>query len=773
MYATTISRCALLWLLLLSQWVAAQSAHTVSGYVTDKENGERLAGATVYVSSLRQGTSANDYGFYSLTVAADTVTLLFSFVGYAPVKKVVALSQDVRLDIELGSNTVLKEVEVTASPEETTVEQLQMSVHEVSMQTIRNMPVIGGETDILKTLQLLPGVKSGNEGTSGLYVRGGSPDQNLILLDGVPVYNVSHLFGFLSVFNTDAINKVELIKGGIPARYGGRLSSVLDISMKEGNLKEGQGVFALSPIAGRITYEAPIIKNRSSFIVSARRTWLDFAAVIASLTNDRTFGYGFYDINAKYNHKLNANNRLYLSFYTGRDRFYDTYNQGAADKSIFTFNWGNLTSVLRWNKIFGPKLFSNFALSYSTYNFFQEYEVRQDEARYYYRNRSQIRDWKLQTDFDYAPAPAHSVKFGTKTSWQRFAPEVVQVANVGTDTTFNNQQAVDGINAEAYIEDEISLTDRWRTNVGLRGAAFVVNGKTYANLQPRAAVRYLFNPGLSLKASYTNMAQYLHLLTNSSLGLPTDLWVSSTENIAPQRSDQVTLGIAKNIKQPALEVTLETYYKRMHHLITYREGSSYLYQNGENWEDKVVSGDGESYGAELFVNKQQGKLTGWLGYTLSYTNRWFDAIEHGRKFPFKYDRRHDVSLLLSYHFPKKNLLSFTFVYGTGSAVTLPVARYQGLQPSSWQYNNETYYKDAFNSQLLLGRRNSYRMPAYHRMDVSYHINREKKGTKRSWIFSVYNLYNRRNPYFLYEAKGKLKQYSLFPIIPSVTYRREF
>lgn len=758
-------------LLFISTHTLAQNTFTISGYITDTESGEKLIGASVYLPAINKGTSTNQYGFYSLTVAADTVTLLFSYVGYASEKKVVPLQQNLRLDVELSSDNLLEEVEVVASRQDNAVEQVQMGVHKIPIQTIRMAPVLAGETDILKTLQLLPGVKFGNEGSAGLYVRGGSPDQNLILLDGVPVYNVSHLFGFLSVFNADAINNVELIKGGIPARYGGRLSSVLDIAMKEGNLKERQGVFSISPIAASLTYESPVVKDKSFFIISARRTWLDVAAFIASLNNNRTFGYGFYDVNAKYNHKLNDNNRVYLSFYTGHDRFFDTYVDRLDGRSTFNFKWGNLTSVLRWNKIFSPKLFSNFALSYSTYNFFQEYKVAQEGTDYFSSYRSQIRDWKFQTDFDYAPGLSHHIKFGSKLSFQRFSPDVVQMVNASADTTFNNQRFIEGTNAEVYLEDEIRISKQLSVNAGIRGSAFVVNGKTYMNAQPRLAGRYLLSPDLSLKASYTHMVQYLHLLTNSSLGLPADLWVSTTENIAPQSSEQVALGVTKSIDHNAIEVSVESYYKRMHNLITYRDGATFLFQNGETWENKVVSGEGDSYGVELFVNKKQGKVTGWLGYTLSYTNRWFDQIDNGRKFPFKYDRRHDVSVLVNYHLPKQRTLSATFVFATGNAITLPTARYQGMQPPSWQY--EEYYQDVFDDRVLLSQRNNYRMPVYHRLDLSYQRAKEKKKSHRTWIFSLYNAYSRLNPYFLYESNGKLKKYSLFPIIPSVTFRTEF
>ncbi|MFP4094913.1 MAG: TonB-dependent receptor, partial [Cyclobacteriaceae bacterium] len=741
-------------------------------YVSDAESGERLIGATVYLPAIGKGTVTNAYGFYSLSLSSDSVELIYSYLGYTPERKKLLLSADLRLDVGLTSNNVLQEVEITASPEETQVERVQMSLHKLEMKTIEQAPVLAGEADILKTLQLLPGVSGGNEGSAGLYVRGGSPDQNLILLDGVPVYNVNHVFGFLSVFNTDAINNVDLYKGGIPARYGGRLSSVLDISMKEGNLKESGGVFAISPVAARFTYESPVKKDKSSFIISARRTWLDVTAAIASLNNPRTFGFGFHDINAKYNHKIDENNRLFLSFYTGRDRFFDTYNTDG-DESTFNFKWGNTTSVLRWNRIYTPKLFSNLSFSYSTYDFFNEYMVEQEEDDYYARNLSRIRDLKLQLDYDYVPALSHHLRFGGFVSQMRFSPEVVQIANPQTDTTLNQQAVANSLNAEAYIEDEISLSRNLSINAGLRGSLFHVNGETYSNLQPRFSARYQMSDQLSFKGSYTYMAQYLHLLTNSSLGVPTDLWVSSTENIAPQYAQQYALGAVRSFARNTLEISVEGYYKSMSQLITYRDGASYLFQNGDSWEDKVVAGDGEAYGVELFVHKKAGRLNGWLGYTLSWSNRWFDELNGGRPFPFRYDRRHDLSLLLNYELPRDRTLSMTFVYNTGNAVTLPTARYQSVPPPGWQ-NMDGYYGDAFDERPLMDERNNFRMPSYHRLDISYRKNKDtQKGNRRSWIFSLYNAYSRRNPYFIYEDQGRLKQYSLFPIIPSVTYRLEF
>ena len=747
----------------------AQQKITLNGYVTDQESGEKLIGASVYVPSLREGVSTNQYGFYSITVP-DSSELQFMFVGYATETRNVVFGQDSRLDVSLQPGNVLEEV-VIRSEEDDFVRSPQMSTHTLSMDMVETAPVLGGETDILKTIQLIPGVSAGGEGSAGLYVRGGSPDQNLILLDGVTVYNVYHLFGFLSVFNPDAINNVQIYKGGIPARYGERLSSVLDISMKEGNLKKRQGALHVSPVASRFTYEGPIKPDTSSFIISARRTWLDLLVGLAQLRNDRKLSYSFYDINAKYNHKINQRNRIYASLYAGRDGFNDSYNDGGS-RSAFNFRWGNLTSVVRWNKIISPRLFGNLAASYSTFSYVQRYNITNEGDRdYFLRSQSSVADATLQYDLDYQPNVTHSVKTGMKLSRKEFSPEIRQLSSATLDTNFA-RISTRALNAELYVEDEVQLTRKLTINAGIRGSLYQVDETTYTNLQPRLSLAYAFNRTTALKAWYTHMAQYLHLLTNSSLGLPTDLWVSSTATTAPQSASQYALGFTRGIRNQAYVVTMEGYYKRLSGLIEYEDGANFLYRQGSDWEDKVVIGDGNAYGAELLVEKKTGLWTGLVGYTLSWANRWFDAIDEGRKFPFTYDRRHDVSLLVSYRFPRnQRSLSASFVYNTGNTVTLATGRYQGLIPGNRDFSN--FYDRGLESVEHVSQRNNYRMPAYHRLDISYQREKlNRRQNRRTWIFSLYNAYNRLNAYFLYEANGSLKKYTLFPIIPSVAYRLE-
>ncbi len=750
-----------------TRFAVAQDKFTVNGFVTDQASGEKLINATVYVPGLKIGTVSNSYGFYSITLPKDSIQLIFSFTGYEAVHKTQYLDQNIRLDIALETNNILNEVEIVA--ENNDLHATEMSVHRIDMQTVKTSPALGGETDVMKVLQLLPGVKIGSEGSSGLYVRGGSPDQNLILLDGVPVYNVSHLFGFLSVFNTDALHNVNLIKGGIPARYGGRLSSVLDISMKEGNLKEGKGVFSLSPIVGKLTYEAPIIKNKAAFIVSGRKSWL------GELLFPEKERYGLYDLNVKVNTIVNNTNRLYLSVYSGRDKYIRN-----SDGDSFGFNWGNFTAVTRWNRIFNAKLFGNLSAYYSKYAYAQKHKFDQNGVPNLLRTSSEINEWSLNGDFDYQPNVSQAIKFGFKAASLQFSPEVVRTQGADTDTTYNKEDT-HAIQSSLYLEDEFAVGDRFTTNLGLRGSLYSVNAQNYWNLQPRLSTRYLVSnsPGrrsLSIKASYSYMVQYLHLLTNSSLGLPTDLWVSSTEKTKPETSWQVVSGMALSLDNN-IEFTVEGYYKYMENLIEYAEGANYLFGTSNHWEDKIVAGNGEAYGAEFFLKKSTGRLNGWLGYTLSKTDRWFDKIDNGNKFPFKYDRRHDVSLLANYHLTGKkstqrvtavqNFFSLVFTFNTGNAVSFPEAIYKGENLPDWFDNN------AFDQREYIAKRNNFRMPSYHRMDLSFSNEKQKNKVKRTWTFSIYNVYNRLNAYFLYESKGKIKQVSLFPIIPSVTCKIEF
>ncbi len=770
--------------LLITCFYAQCQTFTISGYITDGDNGENLIGATIVQKGTTKGTVSNTFGFYSLTLPAGEVTIQVSFVGYQPQEKTLYLDQNVSLNFDLAAGKTLEEVVITY--EEEIENSPQMSTIDVPVEQIKDLPVLMGEADILKALQLLPGIQSGSEGSSGVYVRGGDPDQNLILLDGVPVYNVSHLFGFFSVFNPDAINQVKVVKGGFPARYGGRLSSVIDISMKEGNNQHFAGEGSIGLISSKLTVEGPIGKQKkTSYILSGRRTYIDLLTrpiIRAASDGEETAGYYFYDLNGKINHRFSDKDRLFLSFYNGYDKGFGKleYDYDSDDGKVeyneeAGLGWGNTIAAIRWNHLFTPKLFANLTGTFSKYKFriFSEYKdiIHSDDGKettkelieYY----SGVQDFALKLDFDYLPVPKHNIKFGLSAIHHSFNPGIFgydsnREGNEDIVTGHNQTQALEWY---TYAEDDFSLTNKIRGNLGVHYSGFLVESKYYHSLQPRVSIRYLVSDGLSLKASYATMAQYIHLLTNSGIGLPTDLWVPATDRVKPQTSWQVALGAAKTIK--GYEFSIETYYKEMDDLIAYREGASF-FNLGTDWQDKVTTGKGTSYGAEILIQKKTGKLSGWLGYTLSWTDRTFAALNNGEAYPYKYDRRHDISIVGFYEFSDRFSLASSWVYGTGNAMTLPKSSYPARQSDNHWYDEISHY----------GKRNDFRMAAYHRLDIGLTWTKEKQRGTRSWSLGVYNAYNRKNPFYIqdgWDTNGDkhFYQYSLFPTIPYVRYSFKF
>lgn len=759
--------------------------HTISGYVRDAQSGENLIGANVYILPSLHGTLTNAYGYYSLTLPADSVTLVTTYTGYDLYSSRLLLREDTVINVGLQTR-LLTEVVITSSETEPIHELTQMSAINLPVQQLKSLPAMGGEADIMKSLQLLPGIQAGDEGSSGLYVRGGGPDQNLILLDGVPVYNASHLFGFFSVFNADAINHVELIKGGFPARYGGRLSSVIDISMKEGSKQEVRGEGSVGLLASRLTLEGPIKKDRSSFIISGRRTYVDLLAKPFTKDNYKV-GYYFYDLNTKLNYIFNDRNRLYLSAYSGKDKGFSTRKTSTTSEELVAseidntdLQWGNITAAVRWNSVVSPKLFSNFAATYSRYrlNTFSRSEdhkyypdgeeYHQDLKRFY---QSGIQDTGIRADFDFTPSPYHSVRFGAYATDHLFNPGVAYVRSAD-DTVDLSDARIRTLEFGTYAEDDLVISKTIKANAGIHFSGLKVNGKTFLSLQPRFSLRYRLSERLSLKASYAHMTQYIHLLTNAGIGLPTDLWLPATSKIKPQRSVQVAAGAAY-VPNTMYELTLEAYYKTMNGVIEYKDGASYI--GGQNsWEDKVESGKGTSYGAELFVQKKQGKTTGWIGYTLSRSYRQFDNINFGRRFFYRYDRRHDVEINVSRKLKKNIDFSSTWVYATGAAVSIPLAEF-ATRPIGDEFRPE----GLFRSSKYYVSRNGHRMRAYHRLDMSLSFRKTKKWGERSWVVSVYNVYSRLNPYYIAlrkdpnTQKTSLLEYSLFPIIPSIAYNVKF
>ncbi len=753
--------------------------HTISGYIKDKGSGESLIAANVFNKSDLKGTTTNTYGFYSLTLPQDSITLIVSYVGYNSVESTFYLDKDIELNIELASSIELDEIVITA--EEEIQQQTQMSAVTVKVKQIQALPSLMGEVDVLKVLQLLPGVQSGSEGSSGLYVRGGGPDQNLILLDGVPIYNSSHLFGFFSVFNADAINNVELIKGGFPARYGGRLSSVIDISLKEGNVKEFKGTATIGLIASKVTLEAPIIKDKTSFLFSARRTYIDVLA--RPFIKKINVGYYFYDLNAKINHKFSNNDRLYLSGFFGKDKGQSKLKEsdfdGISTNEIsheFKLHWGNIIGAARWNHLFSPKLFSNLTLTYSKYSFSTGNKIditsttngKTVNELFSIKYNSGIVDYAAKVDFDFIPNPNNYIRFGVSAINHSFNPGVLAFKTNYADTLVGSF-STSAYEYASYIENDFNVGKKVKINAGFHFSGFDVENEFYTSLQPRLALRYLMNNGYAIKASYAKMAQYIHLLSNTGIGLPTDLWVPSTKKVKPQTSVQYALGLAKTFNK-SYELSLEGYYKEMNNLISYKDGASFTSVN-KDWQDKIeMGGKGTSYGVELFFQKKLGKLTGWAGYTLSWTNRQFKNINFGKVYPYRYDRRHDISLTSVYKLNNNIQFAATWVFGTGNSISLPTKIYSGKKTPNDLTTPSVEYYDG---------RNGFRMNAYHRLDFSIAFIKVKKNGIRKLTLGFYNMYNHKNPFFI-QAKNDIKtgkrkfiQYSLMPIIPSISYRFDF
>lgn len=796
---------------------------TISGYVKDKSNGESAIGANVYVREGMVGTSTNAYGFFSLTLPAGKYTFVCSYLGYEAFTDTVYLRENVSKTISLAPlGKELTEVEVTGEKTDDNVQSSQMSSIQMDIAQIKKLPAFMGEVDILKSIQLLPGVKSAGDGNSGFYVRGGGPDQNLVLLDDAPIYNAAHLLGFFSVFNGDAIKNVNLIKGGMPAQYGGRLSSVLDISMKEGNSQKFQVDGGLGVIASRLTIQGPIVKDKVSFIVSARRTYLDVLSkpVFKYIRPNSDFAgssYYFYDLNAKLNWQISHKDRLFLSVYHGKDVF--DFKDAESSFNVHV-PWGNTVACLRWNHLFSSKLFSNASVSYTNYDF----SFTAAQSNFELTLFSGIKDWTAKYDFVYIPNPRHNVKAGINYIYHTFTPSNVSAKQGETVFDIGKIIRLYSHDAAIYISDDWEITKRLKVNAGLRFSYFAQIGPftryvkdqfgrtidtnvyspgkkvvDYHGLEPRASIRYSFTKSLSVKASYTRNYQYIHLASISSVSLPTDVWMPSTDLIKPQLGNQYALGVFKNFNKDMFETSVEVYYKTMANQIDYKEGAEPQDNVFDNPDNAFTYGKGEAYGAEFFFKKRTGKITGWVGYTLSWTWRQFKDINYGQRYLAKYDRRHDASLVITYDPNKVWNFGLVFVYGTGNRGTLPNGLFAYEGGVSYDY----------------GLRNSYKFPDYHRLDLSatYTPDRDKqlrrkqarfekryerrgkditkiklprswaKNYQGSWTLSIFNVYNRHNPYLVYfDAQGdflkgnytvKGKQVSLFPILPTITWNFKF
>lgn len=801
--------------------------YTISGYITDEKSGETLINASIYDINSRKGTVANVYGFYSLTLPKGQIELQYSYVGYATQARKLDLQKDTVINIRFKSSIDLQEITVIGRQRITGVQSAQMSAVEVPISQIKTVPTLFGEADLVKALQLLPGVQSGSEGSTGMYVRGGGPDENLFLLDGIPVYNVNHMAGFFSVFNPDAVKNVTLYKGSFPARFGGRLSSVIDVRMNDGNDKEIHGNVSVGIISSKINIEGPIIKEKTTFNISARRTYSDlllqpilmFAADEAFDENDdgsMSAGYYFYDLNAKINHKFSNNDRLYFSLYMGDDIIYtdfrnkysnvydyeDQIRYEFSNRMNLKWNWGNIVTSVRWNHMINNKLFMNATAAYTRYRFDMGVgtkmkstttytdSIKKESSEVFMGYQSGIEDYTFKADYDYAPHPNHDVKFGLNYTYHTFRPGVsvarIDIKESGqtlaVDTMIGDKN-VYSHETMFYAEDNISIGYALKANLGLHYSFFNVQKETYHSLQPRLGLRLLANDNLSFKAGYAAMSQNVHLLSNSYVSLPTDLWVPVTKRIKPMRSHQYSVGAFYNLNY-IVDLSVEGYYKSMHNLIEYKDGATFL-GSSTGWEDKVVMGDGWAYGVEFLAQKSIGKTTGWIGYTWAKSERLFNRpgqeLNYGKVFPAKYDRRHDVSLVVSHKFSDRFDLSGTWVFSTGNTGTLALQQYAaGTIPDTYNYFSQP---NITGEQNYISGRNNFRFNPYHRMDIGMNFHKKKKHGTRTWNISIYNTYNNNNPFLVFPkeddyynpitnqwvTKKSLVQYSIFPIIPSISY----
>lgn len=781
----SIIRFLLFGLMALPLWGQAQTItkenklyFTVSGYVRDKNTGENLLGVNIFDRMSNSGTMTNEYGFYSITLPGGRTKLHFSYVGYSFLEKELDLSVNMKINVELETNKELDEVIVYGKRSDTGVNSTQMGAIDLPVDLLKKIPSILGEADAIKTIQLMPGIQSGTEGSSGIYVRGGGPDENLILLDGVPLYNIDHLFGFFSIFTPESLKKISVYKSSFPARYNGRISSVIDVRTNDGNVHKYHGTIGVGLLSAKFQLEGPIIKDRTAFNVSARRSYLDLLARPFMDKNDK-FSYYFYDVNAKVNHRFNDNHRLYLSFYKGSDNFSTEYkadwdNYQSNDKN--NIKWGNTTAALRWNYVISPVLFSNTTVAYTEYKHKSVAESLQSDNSYRSNSRSGIKDLTYTIDLDYHPSFRHHLKFGISQQGHFFKPETVagRISGDSNQVEYSNSASsnVRAYESNLYGEDTWQLSNRLSTNVGVNFSAYHVQQETYFSLQPRVAMRYqLINP-LVIKASYTQMNQNIHLLSNYTMVMPTDLWVPATNKIKPVQSHQYSIG-AYYTGVTNWMFSIEGYYKKTNHVLEYKDGAI-LMGSSSNWEEKVEIGQGRAMGGEFMLQKTVGKTTGWLSYTLAKSDRKFPVgtINNGNWFPYRYDRRHHINLAFNHQLSKKIDLNVTWKFHTGGVTTLAEQNSIAVRPD----NN-------ISSSIIdyVAWRNNYRLPGSHCLSLGINFTKPTKYGTRTWNISIYNVYNAMNPTFIFrESKDEngnhqnvLKKVTILPLIPSVSYIYKF
>ncbi len=778
---------------------------TVSGHITDAQTGETLIAAGVLSDAgSSYGAVTNNFGYYTLTIpgkataANRPIRFQYSYVGYETQTVTLKTPKDTVINIALNPSAEIREA-VIAARKDAGIRSTNMSSIEVPLKQIQNTPVILGEADVIKAIQMMPGVQGGVEGFAGMHVRGGGPDENLVLLDGIPIYNMNHMLGLFSIFQPEAVKKATLYKGAFPARYGGRVSSILDIRTNDGNMKETKGMFSVGLLSDKFHLEGPIIKDRLSYSISARgmHTFF-FEPVLRLALKDVYYNYFYYDLNGKMTWRISDNDRLYFGVYSGADRLNAKYNDSYSDGSFSINNlglrWGNNVASVRWNHVFGNRLFANTTLAFNRYkmrtgsvtneNMIQgsDYEIR---YKYDSEYNSGIRDYSAKIDFDYNPSPSHLIKFGTEYIFHNFIPESLTFAEnevhkgeQQVDTTLNvfDAKTYHGNELSVYAEDDIRIGEHLTVNPGVRLSWFNTEGKSYVSAQPRASAKLAFSSGLSFKAGYARMAQYVHMLSTGALSMPTDLWVPITKNISPVLSDQYSVG-AYYDGLKGWEFSVEGYWKDMQNVLEYKDGTVVLGMSG-GWEEKVAVGNGRAYGLEVYAEKTMGKITGWLSYTLSKSDRHFPdgSINNGKRFPYKYDRRHNFNINASWEISKKIDFNASWSYLSGNMATAPERYIYIVENDGW---GEASYDAEFISS-----RNNYRLPPTHRLNLGVNFRKiTKRNNERIWNVSLYNAYNNMNPNFVYMTKSydpelghhrmKMEQMTILPILPSFSYTLKF
>lgn len=773
---------------------------TLSGFIKESGSGEILPYTNILIAGSHEGTSANAYGYYAIQVPSNTeIEVMFSRVGYLPAKRQIRSEKDLTLDVDLlPESRELDEVTITGTQDDLSLSQTGRI--QLPLTALRQIPTLMGEKDMIKMIQLLPGAQSGTEGSAALYIRGGGPGQNLIILDDAPVYNANHLFGFFSVFNGDAIRNAQYWKGGFPARYGGRVSSVIDLQMKDGNKQKMHGEGGVGLLSSQLTLEGPIKKNTSSYLISTRRTYLDLLTT-PFMPADAKFAYRFLDLNLKLNFILNERNRIFISGYFGDDKLRTDDRTVRTQSTIHAetnLGWGNATSSFRWNHTFSKTLFSNITLLFSNFKFsladkFQRTGTQPNSVHSTFS--SGVRDYALKTDFDYAVSNAHNLKFGTMTTRHSYQPRAFRNTDAVSNLDEESIQRYENTETGAYLEDNWQVSERSSLIAGVRLSGLQSSKQSYFFVEPRMSYSFALLPRLHLNASYARTNQFVHLLSNTGIGLATDLWVPATSGAPPEQADIVSIGMSTSWPGPALSLSVDTYRKYLRNIISYKEGATFLdIDNGPHemqWEDNVTTGNGISYGTELLLKRDKGKVTGWIGYTLSWIVHEFDELNDGAKFHPKYDSRHNISLVCIYQVSGKVMLSATWQYNSGNALTVPQAYYYTNFADGRDLRttiiDDVYVQEPIDKRIdrvpYFGARNSFRGESYHRLDLAIQLHKKKKRYDRYWEFGLFNAYNRKNPFYYYlegsndiSGKGQriqLKKKSLFPVLPFASYNFKF